>query len=123
MSRVFICQKSNRNFSQAEKFTDQPFIFLCYREVYADNFEEVVPRIIIEMKTKLLEFRSNDFLLLSGDPVVISLSTMTLARMGNYRVNLLKFDRENADYYVVPVDLSLFEESIRQLYERLPWKN
>lgn len=123
MSRVFIPQRSNRNFSAARRFTDQPFVFLCNKEVYADNFEDVIPSIIGGIHIKLMGFTLNDYLLLSGDPVVLSLVTMTMARMGKYHVKFLKFDKENAAYYPVPVDLTLFEESTRQLYERTIWKD
>ena len=57
------------------------------------------------LKTKLKNFRDDDFLLAMGDPVAIGIASMVASDINNGKVNMLKWDRENQCYYNVNIDL------------------
>lgn len=58
------------------------------------------------LRTKLRDFSDDDFLLLIGDPVAIGLATALAAKANNDRVAFLKWDKQNAIYYIVRSDIS-----------------
>lgn len=54
--------------------------------------------LIHELKRKLKDFGSDDFLLAVGDPGLIAVATMVASKINHGRVNLLKWDRESRNY-------------------------
>ena len=64
--------------------------------------------IVIELRSLLKDYTSNDYLLLSGDPSVILLAGMIASDINNGRVNVLKWDRQEKVYY--PLEINLHEK-------------
>lgn len=101
---VYVVQGNDLGkFRKAERFGPlEPLIIL---DVYPDNVEERVPVIREILHRKLKNFNpGKDFLLVSGDPVAIALSVMILM-LNTTTIPCLKWDRENQEYYVVPLEV------------------
>lgn len=56
------------------------------------------------LKEKLANSQSDDLLLAVGDPSIIALCAVILA-MKHGRLNMLKWDKNNGDYFKVEVDI------------------
>ena len=57
------------------------------------------------MERKLVKFTSDDYLMLSGDPVCIGIACALAAVANNGRFKVLKWDRLEEKYYPIEVDL------------------
>ena len=53
----------------------------------------------------LKNFKSNDYLLLTGDPAIIGVVCSLVSDITNGRYNLLKWDRQEKRYYPIEIDL------------------
>jgi hypothetical protein len=62
--------------------------------------------VIRELTYKLRNYNDQDFLLFTGDPLAIALAAHAAAELNNGRLQVLKFDRFQNDYYLVKVDLA-----------------
>jgi hypothetical protein len=58
-----------------------------------------------KMRKNLRDFRQNDYILCTGDPAIIGLSTAIVSDITQGKFNLLKWDRQEYRYYPVPFDL------------------
>ena len=61
-----------------------------------------------KMRKNLRDFKSKDYILCSGDPAVIGLSTALVSDNTQGNFNLLKWDRQEARYY--PLSFNLYEK-------------
>ena len=96
MARVFVIQEvPGRNILSAEAY-GRLEICLPYQQIVLSADSSV--RIL---KEKLSSFTNKDYLLLTGDPVAIGIATAIAARAAGGIVNFLKWDRQEARYYVV----------------------
>jgi hypothetical protein len=59
---------------------------------------------VARMRSQLQHFSDTDYLLPTGDPVIIGLATAIAAGFNNGRVNLLRWDRNENEYIVVRAD-------------------
>ena len=100
MSSVFITQEvEGRNFFPARRYgTLVPLLPSNAQVVFSS---EPVTR---KIKRALSKFSDKDFLLLSGDPIIMGLSMMVAAEMNRGYMKLLKWDKHEKDYYEVVVD-------------------
>ena len=57
------------------------------------------------MGKNLQDFRKEDYLLAVGDPVIIGISTATVANVTNGKFNMLKWDKREYRYYPLEVDM------------------
>ena len=57
------------------------------------------------LKRKLREYCDEDFLLLIGDPAAIGMATMVAGAYNRGRVQFLKWDRQDKQYYPIKWDL------------------
>ena len=64
--------------------------------------------VIFELRRRLKNYTSKDFLLLSGDPAIIGLACTIASDINNGRFNLLKWDRQEKVYY--PLEIDLYEK-------------
>ncbi len=64
--------------------------------------------IIFELRRLLKNYRSKDYLLLSGDPSVIGIACSIVSDINNGKFNLLKWDRQEQMYY--PLEINLHEK-------------
>ncbi len=58
-----------------------------------------------ELNRKLQHFSDEDYLLCIGDPVAIGIATAVACRWNQGRARLLKWDRQETDYYAIPINL------------------
>lgn len=63
------------------------------------------------MERKLVKFTSEDYLMLSGDPVCIGIACALAAAANNGRFKVLKWDRLDQKYY--PIEVDLYQSSRR----------
>ena len=61
--------------------------------------------VITTLRSKLKEYTSNDYLLLTGDPAIIGVACSIVSDMTNGKYNLLKWDKQERRYYPVEIDL------------------
>ena len=60
---------------------------------------------IQKMKKNLQDFRDRDYILCTGDPAVIGLSSAIVSDITQGKFNLLKWDRQETKYYPLTIDL------------------
>jgi hypothetical protein len=104
---VYITQEvPGRDLSDALVFGDLD-ILLPAREQISLSAMPTVRR----MQRKLVKFTSDDYLMLSGDPVCIGIACCLAALANNGRFKVLKWDRIESRYY--PIEVDLFQDTRR----------
>ena len=61
--------------------------------------------VITTLRSKLKEYNSKDYLLLTGDPAIIGVACSIVSDTTNGKYNLLKWDKQERRYYPVEIDL------------------
>ena len=61
--------------------------------------------VITTLKQKLKDFKSKDYLLLTGDPAIIGVACSIVSDITNGKYKLLKWDKQERRYYPVEIDL------------------
>ena len=61
--------------------------------------------VISTLKQKLKDYKSNDYLLLTGDPAIIGVACSIVSDITNGKYKLLKWDKQERRYYPVEIDL------------------
>ena len=64
--------------------------------------------LIFKLRKGLKDYTTEDFLLLTGDPAIIGVACSIVADMTNGKFNLLKWDKQDRNYY--PIHINLFEK-------------
>ena len=64
--------------------------------------------LIFKLRKGLQNYRSKDFLLLTGDPAIIGVACSIVSDMTNGKFNLLKWDKQERKYY--PIEINLHEK-------------
>jgi len=104
---VYITQEvRGRDITDAVAFGDLQ-ILVPAKEQVSFSTQPTVRRI----SRGLRNFNDSDYLLLSGDPLCIGIACAEAARMNNGRFKALKWDRLEARYYPLIVDLYKKEAS------------
>ena len=62
--------------------------------------------VITTLRSKLRDYTSNDYLLLTGDPAIIGVACSIVSDITNGKYNLLKWDKQERRYY--PVEINLY---------------
>ena len=62
-------------------------------------------RLIFKLRTLLKNYRSTDYLLLTGDPAIIGVACSIAADITNGKYNLLKWDKQERQYYPITINL------------------
>jgi hypothetical protein len=98
---VYITQEvRGRDLSDALEFGDLDILIPAKDQVSLSSMPTVR-----RMERKLVRFTSEDYLMLSGDPVCIGIACALAASANNGRFKVLKWDRQEARYYPIEVDL------------------
>ena len=63
--------------------------------------------LIFKLRKALKDFTSEDHLLLTGDPAIIGVACSIVSDMTNGKYNLLKWDKQERQYY--PITINLYE--------------
>ena len=61
--------------------------------------------VISTLRSKLKNYTSDDYLLLTGDPAIIGVVCSIVSDTTNGKYNLLKWDKQERRYYPVEIDL------------------
>ena len=64
--------------------------------------------LIFKLRKSLKNFTSEDYLLLTGDPAIIGVACSIVSDMTNGKYNLLKWDKQEKQYY--PIEINLYEK-------------
>jgi hypothetical protein len=98
---VYITQEvRGRDLSDALEFGDLDILIPAKEQVALS----AIPT-LRRMERKLVKFTSDDYLMLSGDPVCIGIACALAAMANNGRFKVLKWDRLEERYYPIEVDL------------------
>ena len=63
--------------------------------------------LIMKLRKSLKDYRSEDYLLLTGDPAIIGVACSIVSDITTGKYNLLKWDKQERRYY--PIKINLFE--------------
>jgi len=61
--------------------------------------------LIFKLRKSLEDYRSEDYLLLTGDPAIIGVACSIVSDMTNGKYNLLKWDKQERKYYSITINL------------------
>ena len=64
--------------------------------------------LIFKLRKALKNFTTGDYLLLTGDPAIIGVACSIVSDMTNGKYNLLKWDKQERQYY--PIEINLYEK-------------
>ena len=65
--------------------------------------------VISTLRTKLKDYKSKDYLLLTGDPAIIGVACSIVSDITNGKYKLLKWDKQERRYY--PIEIDLYQKS------------
>ena len=60
---------------------------------------------VMKMRKNLQDFRERDYILCTGDPAIIGLSSAIVSDITQGRFNILKWDKQEYKYYPLTIDL------------------
>ena len=63
--------------------------------------------LIFKLRKELKDYKTKDYLLLTGDPAIIGVACSIVSDMTNGKYNLLKWDKQERQYY--PIEINLYE--------------
>ena len=106
-SFVYVLQHPPRNINILTAY-DYGYFVICLPENSQMLFSP--QPFIHKMRKNLQDFKETDYILCSGDPAIIGLSTAIVSDITQGRFNLLKWDRQETRYY--PLSFNLFEKGI-----------
>ena len=61
--------------------------------------------LIFKLRKELADYKSKDYLLLTGDPAIIGVACSIVSDITNGKFNLLKWDKQEKKYYSIEIDL------------------
>ena len=64
--------------------------------------------LVFKLRKLLKNYRSKDYLLLTGDPAIIGVACSIVSDITNGKYNLLKWDKQERKYY--PIEINLYEK-------------
>ena len=64
--------------------------------------------LIYKLRRGLKDFKTGDYLLLTGDPAIIGVACSIVSDITNGKYNLLKWDKQERKYY--PIEINLYEK-------------
>ena len=104
---VYITQNMDgRNFIPAQKFGELRALLPEKSQILFD-----AAPILKKLRDGMDDFNDNDFLLLSGDPIIIGLAMMVADEVNHGKMTLLKWDKQEKTYYPVQVDMYAEEKA------------
>lgn len=102
MAKVFIVQEMpNHDIAAAMKFGDMSVLLPSNTQIAFST----VPT-VRTLRRKLREYKDEDYLLLTGDPVAIGLACSIAAFYNSGRYTALKWDRRERLYIPVKIDIT-----------------
>ena len=83
--------------------SDFGYLVICLEENSQMTFSPAP--FIHKMRKNLKDFRPSDFILCTGDPAIIGLSSAIVSDITQGRFNMLKWDKQEYKYYPLTIDL------------------
>lgn len=101
MPKVFITQDNGKlDFTKAKRFGDLKPV--AAGDVFPDNAEERSAEVLRIVEALFQDFDPDqDYVLLTGDPIIMAITCLYIGSQFPQEVNFLKWDRENKEYYPV----------------------
>ena len=94
------------------------FMFKCdvirsdrYLEVNLNHYDKIIfspGPLIFKLREGLKNYKTQDFLLLTGDPAIIGVACSIVSDITNGKYKLLKWDKQERKYY--PIEINLHEK-------------
>ena len=102
---VYVLQHPPRNMNilGAQEFGN---LVICLPELSQLIFSS--SPFIFKMQKNLKDFAPDDYILCTGDPAIIGLSTAIVSDITQGKFNLLKWDRQETRYY--PLSFNIYEK-------------
>ena len=98
---VFVVQEvPGRNIASARQYGDFEVLLPSNTQIMLSASPSVR-----RMKKILQDYKTEDYLLLIGDPAAIGVACSIAAYFNRGRFNILKWDRQEGIYYPVKIDL------------------
>ena len=97
---VYVLQETGKNFRSAEKFGNLKVLLPDNRNIILS-----AGPVAHKLRKELKDFCDEDYLLLIGDPAIIAVAGAIAAENNNGRFRVLKWDRNEAQYYDIEIDL------------------
>lgn len=85
----------------ARMFGKLTFVTLRPGNVYLDT----LPTVMAHVRSVLKDFNDSDFILPTGEPLLIAVAAAVAAQANGGRLKLLKWDRRARSYQVVQIDI------------------
>ena len=102
---VYVLQPPPRNINILTA-SDFGYLVICLPENSQMMFSPAP--FIHKMRKNLRDFKETDYILCTGDPAIIGLSTAIVSDVTQGKFNLLKWDRQETRYY--PLSFNIFEK-------------
>ena len=98
---VYVLQEMGKIIRSAEKFGDLKILL-------PDNKQIVLSAgpVAHKLRKELSTFCDDDYLLLIGDPAIIAIAGAIASEMNRGKFKVLRWDRNEARYYDIEIDLS-----------------
>ena len=106
-SFVYVLQQPPQNINILSA-SDYGYLVICLPENSQMIFSS--GPFVHKMRKNLRDFKSNAYVLCSGDPAIIGLSTAIISDVTSGKFNLLKWDRQETRYY--PLSFDLYERGM-----------
>ena len=107
MSFVYVIQDfGDKNLLPARKYGEIRILLPPNRQVVFSSAPTVR-----RLREGLKNFSDKDYLLLIGDPAAIGIATSIASENNRGRYKLLKWDRQEAEYFDINIDLRNYGES------------
>ena len=97
---VYVLQEMGRNIRSAEKFGDLKIVLPDNKQIILSSGP-----LTHKLKKELSTFCDDDYLLLIGDPAIIAVAGAIVSNINNGRFKVLKWDRDEKQYYDIEIDL------------------
>ena len=98
-----------------EKLIKSDIKFLLISDKIIEKFKFLLPELsqiifspgplIFKLRKALANYRTKDYLLLTGDPAIIGVACSIVSDLTNGKYNLLKWDKQERKYYTIAIDL------------------
>ena len=62
--------------------------------------------LIFKLRNLLKNYKQDDYLLLTGDPAIIGVACSIVSQLTNGKYNLLKWDKQERQYYPITINLN-----------------
>ena len=102
---VYVLQHPPQNINILSA-SDYGYLVICLPENTQMIFSSAP--FVRKMRKNLQDFKSDDYILCTGDPAVIGLSTAIASDVKKGQFNLLKWDRQEKRYY--PLSFNLYDK-------------